>query len=186
MTPGELAEHDREGPPIGRTIVERRRTSPRRRPPSIARAGIGLLGLAAMAFAAALMLSDRAPGVIRYVLGDDTRRLWDRIDASGRASFATEGELPPPDFLAHVVVWAVVTALAGLAVWTWRGLAVTAGGVLAGSIAVEFAQGWLSSTRSVEFDDVVANSVGVALGACSAGLVFAAWSVLSLLLVSRS
>jgi hypothetical protein len=153
-----------------------RPVSPQYRPPLALRAMSALLGMGAVAFAVALMLSDRAPGVLRRLFGEDVRRLWDRIDASQRAQFVSEADLPGPDFVIHVVVWAVIVALVGMAIWTWRGLTATAVGSFAGSVVIELAQGRYSDTRSVELSDVVANGVGVAIGTGAVALMYLAWS----------
>lgn len=125
------------------------------------------------------MLSDRAPGVLRSVFGAGVRRLWDRIDASQRAQFVNEADLPEPDFVIHVIVWAVVLMLVAMAIWTWRGLTLAVVGVFACSVAIELAQARYSDTRSVELDDVVGNGLGVALGAVAVGLMYLAWSALA-------
>jgi VanZ family protein len=138
-----------------------------------------LLGIAAMAFAAALMLSDRAPSVLRRLFGEDARRLWDRIDASERAQFVNQAGVPEADFVIHVMVWAVIVLLVAMAIWTWRGLTAVVAGVSASSVIIEVAQGRYSDTRSVELDDLVANGVGVAIGACAAALMYLAWSGLA-------
>lgn len=150
--------------------------SPRYRPPIVLRAFLALLGVGAMAFAAALMISDRAPSVLRRLFGEDVRRLWDRIDASERAQFVNEADLPEADFVVHVVVWAVTVMLVAMAIWTWRGLSVAVGGVFASSVIIELAQGRFSDTRSVSLDDVVANGVGVVLGACAVALMYLGWN----------
>lgn len=168
--------------PVALTELGRSREphrSPRYRPPVALRAFTALLGMGAMAFAAALMISDRAPRVLRRLFGEDVRRLWDRIDASERAQFVNEANLPGADFVVHVVVWAVTVMLVAMAIWTWRGLTVAVGGVFASSVIIELAQGRFSDTRSVSLDDVVANGAGVALGACAVALMYLAWNGLA-------
>ena len=138
---------------------------PLHRPPVWLRAGFALLGVAVLVFNLLLMLSDRAPGALRRVGGDFMRRLFDRIDASDRAAdVLADPRLPESDAIVHVAVWALAVGLVGLAVWTWRGLLVGAGAVLAASLVVEAAQGRWSDTRAVEADDVRANAVGVVVG----------------------
>lgn len=154
--------------------VQRRR---RRRPPAPFRALAALSGLGAAMFAVALMLSDRAPGVIRALLGDRAGRLWERIDASGRAEFVSASSLPESDQLVHVAVWASVVALGGIAVWSWRGLGVVAVLVGLASAVVESGQGLWSATRTVESSDLAANSVGVALGTVAVAALYALWAL---------
>ncbi|HEX2042208.1 MAG TPA: hypothetical protein VHF24_06180 [Acidimicrobiales bacterium] len=115
--------------------------------------------LAAGAFLAStvLLLSDRAPGLLR--------RLSARIDAgaSRTAQIASEAR-PQSDFEIHVLVWAVVTVFVGLAVWSSRSLLVSAIAVLSLSVAGEKAQELLTDTRHLEIGDLVANVVGVSAG----------------------
>lgn len=125
------------------------------------------------------MISDRAPAVLVDLFGDTVRQLWDRVDASQRARFATEAPLPEKDFVIHVAVWASVTGLVALAIWTWRGLVAAVFGVFGLSVVIELAQGRLSSTRSVESVDVVANGVGVVVGATTAVVVVVGWSLIA-------
>lgn len=146
------------------------------RPPAWLRLLVAVLAVAAALLTAALMLSDRAPGVLADVFGDDTRRLWARIDASGRADFVADGERPETDAVVHVVVWAAVTGLSVLAVWSWRWLAAVAAGAFGASVVVELAQGRWSSTRAVERSDIGANLVGVTVGTVAAVGVMAMWA----------
>ena len=135
-------------------IDERRyRWAPQDRPPAAARAFVGLLGVGSMLTAAALLLSDRAPGVVQTVFGDRARDLWQRIDATERVNLPAGSEIPPTDFVAHIAIWAVVTALIGLAIWTWRGLAIGIAALSGGSLLLELAQGRYASTRTVQAAD---------------------------------
>src|SRR6056297_157284 len=161
---------------MGRTVE--RRVRPRRRPPAAARVLFGISALAMVAFNVALMLSDRAPGALRRVFGDAADRLSERIDAGARV---TTEQLPDSDAVVHIVVWAAATALVALTVWTWRGLAVAAAGVLAASVIVELGQGVYSSTRVVEGTDVLANAAGVLAGAVVAASAYITWSAVAAL-----
>lgn len=165
-----------EGPaPVYR--AERRALGPQDRPPFASRVFVGIAGLMAMMFTIAVMLSDRAPGALEAVFGNRLRVLWERIDASGQApSIATEASQAPTDFIVHILIWAVVASLMGLAIWTWRGLAIGAVALFASSIFIEVAQGRYSDTRAVEALDVVANGIGVALGTVVATAAYALWS----------
>jgi hypothetical protein len=179
MARGDLAERDRQPSIRRRHDAGAPRGLVRYRPPIGVRGLMAVVALVACAFAAALMISDRAPGVLVDVFGDTVRQLWDRVDASQRARFATEGSLPEEDFVVHAVVWASITGLVALAIWTWVGLVGAMIGVFGLSVAIELAQGRFSSTRSVESVDVVANGVGVAAGAAAAGMVFVGWSLVA-------
>lgn len=176
----DLVERDRQSSIRRRHGVGPPRGLARYRPPIGVRAFIALLALAACAFAAALMISDRAPGVLVDVFGDTARQLWARVDASQRARFAADGALPEEDFVVHAVVWASITGLVALSIWTWVGLVVAVVGVFGFSVVIELAQGRFSSTRSVESVDIVANGVGVAAGAALAAVVLVGWSLVAL------
>lgn len=140
---------------------------------------IGLCGFVAVGFTGALMLSDRAPGFLRVVFGERIRQLWERIDAGGRTDVITAGARPETDFVVHAAIWAVVTILVGLAVWSWFGLLASAVGVFGLSVVIELAQGRWSSTRQVELRDLAANALGVSVGVVAAAFVYAAWSTVA-------
>lgn len=151
---------------------------PVHRPPVGLRALLGVLGLGVVLFNVALMLSDRAPGLLESVFGDAVVRLSERIDAGSR--IPTE-QLPESDTIVHVAVWAIATLLVALTIWTWRGLLVTSIAMLAMSAVVEIAQGLYTSTRSIEASDVIANTIGVAIGVLLAALTYSAWSLVATL-----
>ncbi len=144
--------------------IGRRRRGPVARPPGVVRLLTALLGVGAATATAALLLSDRAPGVLQAVFGARAQRLWERIDASERVDAPARSELPPTDFLVHVSIWAVLATLVGLAIWSWRGLAVSALVLMAASLGLELAQGRYSTTRAVELNDAVANFLGITVG----------------------
>ncbi len=152
---------------------------PRDRPPMAVRMFVGVLGFGAMLSTVALLLSDRAPGALSSMFGDRARRLWERIDASERVDLPPGSELPATDFLVHIAIWAVVTTLAGLAIWSWRGLAVAAVGLAAASVILELAQGRYADTRVVEARDAVANLLGISGGLIAVVGCYFAWSGLS-------
>jgi hypothetical protein len=140
------------------------------------RAMFGLLGAGVVVFNVALMLSDRAPSFLRRLFGDAVDRLSDRIDQAPRIP---SDQLPSSDALVHIAVWGAATALVGLTVWTWRGLAVAALGVFGLSVVVEVGQGVYSSSRSVEVSDAMANAAGVAVGTVTAAIALLLWSAAS-------
>lgn len=154
--------------PDSRLPVARRRSSP-----VVLRVLSGLAALAGLAFVALLMLSDRAPGVLTRVFGERARNLWLRIDATSVGEAV--GDPPPADTAVHILVWAVVAFLAGVAVWSWWGLVGVA--LVSGAIGIgfELAQARWTSTRIDDRDDVVANLLGITTGVVAAALVIAAW-----------
>ncbi|NNE10896.1 MAG: VanZ family protein [Ilumatobacter sp.] len=154
--------------------VDRRR--PRDRPRAAARAVIA--GLAALALVAAgvLLLSDRAPDVLRTLFGERARELSRRIDARANIELDPGRTIPDIDVVVHVAMWAGVMFLIGLALWSWRGLPVAMAAVAGSSLAIELAQGRWSRTRAVESEDMIGNVSGVVLGGVSAAACYAVWS----------
>lgn len=149
---------------------------PRRRPPAAIRAIVGLVGLTALTVAGMLLLSDRAPGILLSTFGERAERLWERIDRAGAPTALGERAASQPDFVIHVAIWATVTALAVLTVWSWRATVLVAGAVVAVSVLIELGQGVWSTTREVQRDDIAGNAVGVVAGVVVAATVMLAWS----------
>lgn len=164
-----VIEPERRPPP-------RRRWSPQDRPPASGRLFVGLLGVAAMLTTAALLLSDRAPGILRSMFGERARRLWERIDAGDRVDIAAGSDIAQPDFMVHVALWTLVAVLAGFAIWTWRGLLIAVAVLAIASVGLELAQGRYATTRNVQATDALANVVGIGAGATLAGLCYLLWS----------
>lgn len=157
-------------------------SAPQRRPPLALRALIGIGGLGVALSTAALMLSDRAPGILRRLFGEFAVRLSARLDAGQRGrlvDLAGDPRLPDGDLLVHVALWAVVTVFAGLTVWSLRWLLPTAFVVGAASITVELLQGLLTDTRVVDPTDIAANLAGVAAGTALSLAAYASWSALA-------
>ena len=140
-----------------------------------------LLSLGALAANAVILLSDRAPGLFR--------RLSARIDAGvSRAAGATGVEVPGggvrvprSDFDVHVLIWAVAALLIGLATWSWASLLLGSATVFALSVMLELAQRTHSNSRTVQFEDVVANAVGVMAGTCLVAVFALVWKAVSTL-----
>lgn len=123
-----------------------------------------LLSICAFAANAAILLSDRAPGL----LGRIARRIDAGVDkAAGAAGIDVPGRsvrVPQSDFDVHVAIWAVAALLVGLAMWSWRSLLLGNGLVLATSVLLELAQAGYSRSRTVEMADVAGNAAGALLG----------------------
>jgi hypothetical protein len=146
------------------------------RAPIAVRIFIGLLGGAALLFNMALMVSDRAPGVTRRLFGGFAQRLADQLN---KADVVDRGRLPGNDAIVHIGVWGFATVLVALTLWRWSALIPVAIGVFALGAAVEFGQGRYSSTREVEFSDLLANGVGVGVGVGAAAICMLGWSAVS-------
>ncbi len=127
-----------------------------------------LLSLGAFAANAVILLSDRAPGLFR--------RLSARIDAGVPGA---DVGVARSDFDVHVVIWAVAALLVGLAAWSWLSLFLGSTVVFAWSVALELAQRRFTNSRTVQFDDLVANAAGVACGTGAVALFALAWWVVS-------
>ena len=156
------------------------------RPPIGVRAFVALIGLGAVLSNAALLLSDRAPRVLRTVFGDSVRRITERLDASGRAGSALDARDIGSDSIVHFGLWAVATVIVGLAVWSWFGLASTVVVIAATSLFLEVAQGRYSSTRRVEASDAAFNLLGVMAGATAAAAVYLVVEAVGRLAAPRS
>jgi hypothetical protein len=134
-----------------------------------------LLSLVALVVNAVILLSDRAPGLFS--------RLSSRIDAGvHRAAGATGVDVPggsvrvpQSDFDVHVLIWAVAAVLVGLAMWSWASLVVGSAAVLVASAGLELAQQSYSRSRTVQFTDVMGNTLGVVTGTCAVAAFAVAW-----------
>ena len=140
-----------------------------------------LLSLGALAANAVILLSDRAPGLFR--------RLSARIDAGvSRAAGVTgvevpggEVRVPRSDFDVHVLIWAVAALLVGLAAWSWASLLLGSATVFGSSVMLELAQRTHSNSRTVQFEDLVANAVGVMAGTCAVAVFALVWKAVGAL-----
>jgi VanZ family protein len=138
------------------------------------RIALGACGLVVLFFNGMLMLSDRAPGASARLIGGAVRRLSERLDASEQTRVSAESVLRS-DSVIHLGVWALAVFFVAMAVWSWRGLGVSAVCVFAYSVVVELAQGRLSDTRTVQLKDVVFNGLGIAVGVTVALVGFVVW-----------
>ena len=136
-----------------------------------------LLSLGGLAANALILLSDRAPGLLRRV----ARRIDVEVGrAAGAAGVDVPGSgvgVPQSDFDVHLVMWCVATVLVGLATWSWLSLFMASSTVLACSVVLEMAQGAYSRTRSVQFSDIVGNTLGVMIGTAVVAAFSLAWMV---------
>lgn len=136
---------------------------------------IGFLGGAMLAGSAALMLADRAPRLIKRILGAFGRRLSERIDAGGSVRLQLDKSRADGDWIVHLGLWSIAVVLLALAFWSWQGLWISAIVVFEFSVAVELGQGMFSTTRTVELSDVVFNAIGVGLGMLAAWGIYLLW-----------
>ncbi len=138
----------------------------------VARWLAGLAAAVVLAVNTVVLLSDRAPGLLHRLsdrLAVDTLRVT-------AAQVAPGSDLPRSYFLMHVALWALATALVGLAMGSTGSKVVAAGLVLLYSAGVELAQAMVTDSRSPQPADMVANTLGVAAGlAVAVGVGFALW-----------
>lgn len=144
----------------------------RHRPGLGVRSAVSLAGIGIVLINAVLLLSDRAPRILRSVFGDGVRRITDRLDAGGRGNAAITARDIGDDSIVHFGLWAVAMFVIGLAVWSWIGLATASLAVAATSLMLEVAQGRYSSSRAVEVSDAAFNFLGVAAGATVAACLY--------------
>ena len=129
-----------------------------------------LLILVSLAANAAILLSDRAPGLLRRVSARIDVNGSRAADVASRARISTES-----DFAVHVVIWGVAAVLAGLAAWSWGSMLLGGIAVLGTSVALEAAQQFATTTRSVQESDIVGNALGVAAGLAAVTVLAVAW-----------
>ena len=144
----------------------------RHRPGRGVRGAIALFALGIVVANAMVLLSDRAPRVLRSIFGDFVRRITERLDAGGSAEAALGARDIGGDSIVHFGLWAVAMLVVGLAIWSWAGLIVASFSVAATSLVVEVAQGRYSSSRAVEATDAAFNLLGVTVGAGAAATVY--------------
>jgi hypothetical protein len=138
-----------------------------------------LLSLGSFGANAVILLSDRAPGFLSRVSA--------RIDAGvSRAAGATgldvpgrDLTVPQSDFDVHLVIWGLAALLIGLAAWSWASLFLANGLVFVASVAFELSQPFLTSSRTVQVEDVMGNVVGVMVGTAAVAAFSLAWWAVS-------
>lgn len=155
----------------------------RHRPPVALRALVALVGVAVVASNAAIMLSDRAPGLLRRITLGLAERISRRLDTRTPAALARDPRLPDGDMLVHIGVWAAATILVGWALWSWGGVLIGSAGVLMTSYVVEFMQERVTDTRVFDIGDLAANTLGVLLGAAVVAVSYLLWNTIGTLLM---
>ena len=138
-----------------------------------------LLSVGAFTANAIILLSDRAPGLFRRVSARIDTGVSRVADATGVGDPGSDVGVPQSDFDIHVVIWAAAALLIGLAAWSWPSLLLASGLVFASSVALELAQRTYTSSRTVQFEDLVANAVGVVSGTAVVAGFALAWSAVS-------
>ncbi len=104
-----------------------------------------------------VLMSDRAPGLLE--------RVSRRIDAgSSRAAQLAAQTRPQSDFEIHIALWATITILVGLTMWSNWSVLVSAVGVFLTSVVAERAQEALTTAREMQLGDIAGNLIGVLAG----------------------
>lgn len=130
-----------------------------------------------LGFIGLVSLADRAPGRIDRWL-DAGQRLGSRGEQRLGIDLIDRGDIPfASETVGHLVLWAVATLLACGAFGRLSRLPVIAISLFALSAALEVGQGLLSSTRNPQVHDLVANTVGIAVGLAVA---VSAWALAGL------
>ncbi|MEZ5226874.1 MAG: hypothetical protein R2710_09395 [Acidimicrobiales bacterium] len=129
--------------------------------------------LAAIPFMVALtllLLSDRAPGLTR----NEVRKgllVGRRVERRTGIDIIDHGDLPFSwEQLGHAGLWAIAMVLAAAVFARRASIVQIASGVIAASASFELAQFFFTASRHLEFADLEANVVGVAIGALVAGV----------------
>ncbi len=121
------------------------------------RPAMALVAVGTAMVGALVLMSDRAPGLLE--------RLSRRIDAgSSRVASVASQTRPQSDFEIHIVLWAVITVVVGLTMWSNRSVLASAIVVLMASVVAERAQEALTASREMQLSDIVGNTVGVLAG----------------------
>ena len=111
-----------------------------------------------------LSLSDRGFGVVgdaadgaRIVVRD----VEDRLDTN----IVNRSDIPwEADEVAHLLGWGGLMVVVGLMFRSRRSISDLAVGVFAASVCIEFLQKFLTTSRSLEAEDISANALGVMVG----------------------
>jgi hypothetical protein len=129
---------------------------------------IGALGVigTALVIIAVLWLSLSARGFM--VVGDAAdgartvvRDVEDRFDTN----IVSRSDVPwAADEVAHLLGWGGLMVLVGLVFRSRRSMSDLAVGVFAASVGIEFLQKFLTTSRSLEAEDISANALGVMVG----------------------
>ncbi len=120
-----------------------------------------------------LSLADRAPGLVKGSWSV-TQHVGSRLEQMLGFDVIDRGDVPFAfDTIGHLALWAIAGALAYAAFGRSRSLLLIAAVLVAISAAVEVGQGMLSSTRSPQLMDLLANTVGVGAGLAVAVSTFA-------------
>ncbi len=134
-----------------------------------------LLSLAAFAANAVILLSDRAPGFLRRISRQIDAGVSRAANATGIDVPGRDVSVPQSDFDVHVIIWGLAALLVGLAAWSWASLLLANGLVFVASVGFELAQQAFSSSRTVQFDDLMGNAVGVFAGTCAVAAFTILW-----------
>jgi len=129
---------------------------------------IGALGviMTALVIIAVLWLSLSARGFM--VVGDAAdgartvvRDVEDRFDTN----IVSRSDVPwAADEVAHLLGWGGLMVFVGLLFRSRRSISDLAVGVFAASVGIEFLQKFLTTSRSLEAEDISANALGVMVG----------------------
>ena len=138
-----------------------------------------LLLLAALPANAVILLSDRAPGFLSRVSARIDAGVTRATNATGLDVPGRDLAVPRSDFDVHVAIWGIAALLVGLAAWSWASLLLADGLLFVGSIGFELAQPVLTSSRTVQLEDLMGNAVGVFAGTCAVAAFAVAYRLFS-------
>ncbi len=118
-----------------------------------------------------LSMADRAPDLIHGLLAT-TRDQAHALEIRFGTDFVDRGDLPFEwDTMSHFMSWAAAGLLGHIMVRRRFSSVLLGLGLFAMSAAIEVAQPFLSSTRSLSLTDLTANGLGIILGISMAAIV---------------
>ncbi len=129
---------------------------------------VATLGVLALAFVVMvvlwLSLSSRGFSAVGEA-ADGARIVVRGVEESLDADLVSRSDLPwKADEVAHLLGWGLVMVFVGMLFRSRRDLGDLAVGVFGASIAIEFLQKFLTTSRELEAEDISANSLGVMMG----------------------
>lgn len=129
---------------------------------------IGALGVigTALVIITVLWFSLSARGLmVVEEAADGARTVVRDVEARLDTDIVNRSDVPwAADEVAHLLGWGGLMVLVGLLFRSRRSLSDLAVGVFAASVAIEFLQKFLTTSRSLEAEDISANALGVMVG----------------------
>lgn len=126
---------------------------------------LGVIGTALVVIAVLwFSLSERGHGVV-FDAADGARIVVRDVEDRLDTNIADRSDVPwAADEVAHLLGWGGLMLVTGLLFRSRRSISDLAVGVFAASIGIEFLQKFMTTSRSLEAEDISANALGVMVG----------------------